>query len=109
MQFSLADRWIQSQLQVAIRDFRTALDTYRFDIAAGVLYEFIWNQFCDWYLELTKPVLTKGSEAEQRLPATPSSASSRPCCAWLTRSSRSSPRPSGNRSPRWLAYTPTPS
>ena len=60
MQFSLADRWIQSQLQVAIRDFRTALDTYRFDIAAGVLYEFIWNQFCDWYLELTKPVLTKG-------------------------------------------------
>ncbi|MBW3846169.1 valine--tRNA ligase [Aeromonas hydrophila] len=66
MQFSLADRWIQSQLQVAIRDFRTALDTYRFDIAAGVLYEFIWNQFCDWYLELTKPVLTKGSEAEQR-------------------------------------------
>ncbi|WP_421189615.1 valine--tRNA ligase [Aeromonas enteropelogenes] len=66
MLFSLADRWIQSQLQVAIRDFRTALDTYRFDIAAGVLYEFIWNQFCDWYLELTKPVLTKGSEAEQR-------------------------------------------
>lgn len=51
---------------MAIRDFRTALDTYRFDIAAGVLYEFIWNQFCDWYLELTKPVLTKGSEAEQR-------------------------------------------
>ncbi|MNG90801.1 Valine--tRNA ligase [compost metagenome] len=66
MQFSLADRWIQSQLQVAIRDFRTALDTYRFDMAAGVLYEFIWNQFCDWYLELTKPVLGKGSEAEQR-------------------------------------------
>jgi valyl-tRNA synthetase len=66
MQFSLADRWIQSQLQLAIRDFRTALDTYRFDIAAGVLYEFIWNQFCDWYLELTKPVLGKGSEAEQR-------------------------------------------
>ena len=66
MVFSLADRWIQSQLQVAIRDFRTALDTYRFDIAAGVLYEFIWNQFCDWYLELTKPVLGKGSEAEQR-------------------------------------------
>jgi valyl-tRNA synthetase len=66
MQFSLADRWIQSQLQVAIRDFRTALDTYRFDMAAGILYEFIWNQFCDWYLELTKPVLGKGSEAEQR-------------------------------------------
>ena len=66
MQFSLADRWIQSQLQVAIRDFRTALDTYRFDMAAGVLYEFIWNQFCDWYLELTKPVMNGGNEAQLR-------------------------------------------
>ncbi|XPE58090.1 class I tRNA ligase family protein [Shigella flexneri] len=55
-----------SPVQVTIRAYRAALDTYRFDIAAGVLYEFIWNQFCDWYLELTKPVLTKGSEAEQR-------------------------------------------
>ncbi|MGL5287655.1 MAG: valine--tRNA ligase [Aeromonas sp.] len=64
--YSLADRWIQSQLQLAIRDFRSALDGYRFDIAAGVLYEFIWNQFCDWYLELTKPVLWNGTAAEQR-------------------------------------------
>lgn len=66
LQFSLADRWIRSQLQIAIRDFRQAMDTYRFDQAAGVLYEFIWNQFCDWYLELTKPVLWHGSDAEQR-------------------------------------------
>jgi valyl-tRNA synthetase len=64
--FSLADRWIRSQLQIAIRDFRQAMDTYRFDQAAGVLYEFIWNQFCDWYLELTKPVLWHGTDAEQR-------------------------------------------
>ncbi|MGL5949773.1 MAG: valine--tRNA ligase [Aeromonas sp.] len=66
MQLSLADRWIKAQLQITTRDLRAALDSYRFDIAAGILYEFIWNQFCDWYLELTKPVLTKGSAAAQR-------------------------------------------
>jgi len=66
MQFSLADRWIRSQLQLTIRDLRQAMDSYRFDQAASVLYEFIWNEFCDWYLELTKPVLWRGSEAEQR-------------------------------------------
>ncbi len=42
------------------------MDTYRFDLAAGILYEFTWNQFCDWYLELTKPVMNSGSEAELR-------------------------------------------
>ena len=66
MQFSLADRWIQGQLQTTIKEFRHALDTFRFDIAANILYEFTWSQFCGWYLELTKPVLFKGSEAEQR-------------------------------------------
>jgi valyl-tRNA synthetase len=66
MQFSLADRWIQGQLQTTIQEFRHALDTFRFDIAANILYEFTWSQFCGWYLELTKPVLFKGSEAEQR-------------------------------------------
>src|SRR2546428_6889092 len=43
-----------------------ALDSFRFDIAAGILYEFTWNQFCDWYLELTKPVMNGGTEAELR-------------------------------------------
>lgn len=66
MQFSLADRWIQGQLQNMIKEFRQALDTYRFDIAANILYDFIWNEFCGWYLELTKPVLFKGSDDEQR-------------------------------------------
>jgi valyl-tRNA synthetase len=66
MQFSLADRWIQGQLQTTIKEFRHALDTFRFDIAANILYEFTWSQFCGWYLELTKPVLFKGDEAEQR-------------------------------------------
>ncbi|WP_165662084.1 valine--tRNA ligase [Oceanimonas sp. MB9] len=66
LQYSLADRWIRAQLQATIADVRSALDGYRFDRAASALYEFIWNQFCDWYLELTKPVLWHGSEAEQR-------------------------------------------
>jgi valyl-tRNA synthetase len=64
--YSLADRWIQSQLQLTVRDVRHAMDTYRFDQVAGVLYEFIWNQFCDWYLELTKPVLWHGTPAQQQ-------------------------------------------
>ncbi|MEH6452124.1 MAG: valine--tRNA ligase [Psychromonas sp.] len=66
MQLSLADRWIQGQLQTTIKEFTHALDTFRFDLAANILYEFTWSQFCGWYLELTKPVLFKGSEAEQR-------------------------------------------
>ncbi|MFC0323167.1 valine--tRNA ligase [Gallibacterium melopsittaci] len=66
MEFSLADRWILAEFNLAVKEFRQALDQYRFDIAANTLYEFIWNQFCDWYLELTKPVLSQGNEAQQR-------------------------------------------
>lgn len=66
MEFSLADHWIQAEFNQAVKAYREALDTYRFDIAAGILYEFTWNQFCDWYLELTKPVLNNGSAEEQR-------------------------------------------
>ena len=66
LEYSLADKWIESQFQLAAKDFNTHIDNFRLDMAAGVLYEFIWNQFCDWYLELTKPVLWKGTEAQQR-------------------------------------------
>ncbi|PAA97643.1 valine--tRNA ligase [Serratia fonticola] len=66
MQLSLADCWILAEFNRTVKAYREALDTYRFDIAAGILYEFTWNQFCDWYLELTKPVVINGSEAEQR-------------------------------------------
>jgi len=65
LKLSLADRWIRTKLQYAIRDFRAAVDSYRFDQAAGVIYEFLWNQFCDWYLELTKPVLWHGEQDEK--------------------------------------------
>ncbi|MBY3788948.1 valine--tRNA ligase [Photobacterium carnosum] len=66
LEYSAADKWIESQFQLAAKDFNTHIDNFRLDMAAGVLYEFIWNQFCDWYLELTKPVLWKGTEAQQR-------------------------------------------
>lgn len=66
MTFSLADKWIIGQYQNTVKAYREAMDTYRFDIAAHTLYEFTWNQFCDWYIELTKPVLFKGNEQQQR-------------------------------------------
>jgi valyl-tRNA synthetase len=66
MKLSLADRWILSEFNRSVKAYREALDNYRFDIAANILYDFTWNQFCDWYLELTKPVMTSGSEAELR-------------------------------------------
>lgn len=57
MVLSLADRWILSEFNQTVKAYREALDSYRFDLAANILYEFTWNQFCDWYLELTKPVM----------------------------------------------------
>jgi len=66
LKLSLADQWILARFNATVKEFRQALDSYRFDMAASIAYEFTWNQFCDWYLELTKPVLHNGSEHEQR-------------------------------------------
>ncbi len=66
IEYSLADKWIESQFELAAKEFNGHIDNFRLDMAANTIYEFIWNQFCDWYLELTKPVLWKGSEAQQR-------------------------------------------
>ena len=63
---SLADRWIRSRLGEAASRAREAFDGYRLDLAAQAIYDFTWHEFCDWYLELTKPVLQGDSEAEQR-------------------------------------------
>lgn len=66
IEYSLADKWIESQFELAAKAFNNHIDNFRLDMASNTLYEFIWNQFCDWYLELTKPVLWKGTEAQQR-------------------------------------------
>jgi valyl-tRNA synthetase len=55
-----ADRWIRSRLGVTIAAVDSALAGYRFDFAATALYEFTWNEFCAWYLEIVKPVLQSG-------------------------------------------------
>mgnify|MGYP000927031604 CR=1 FL=1 len=66
IEFSVADRWIQSEFNRTVETFRSALSQYRFDLCANAIYEFTWNQFCDWYLELTKPVFANGNAAQIR-------------------------------------------
>ena len=63
---SMADRWIVSRLQGAIEDTRAALAAYRFNDAASTLYRFIWNEVCDWYLELSKPALYGADEGAKQ-------------------------------------------
>ncbi len=55
---SVADRWIRSRLVTLAEQVRDGYEGYRFDYVAASLYDFTWNEFCDWYLELTKPVLS---------------------------------------------------
>ena len=54
---SLADRWILSRLQDTVGETSRSIELYRFDHAAQTVYDFVWNEYCDWYLELSKPVL----------------------------------------------------
>lgn len=54
---ALADRWIKSQLQETIKTVTHHFEHYRFDLLAQTLYEFTWNEYCDWYLEFSKPML----------------------------------------------------
>lgn len=63
--YSLADKWILTEFNQTVTAYRAAFDSYRFDMAASVLYDFTWNHFCDWYLELTKPILTREDKALQ--------------------------------------------
>jgi len=63
---SAVDRWIVSRLQRAEKDVVEALEAYRFDTAARAVYEFAWDEYCDWYVELAKGQLATGNEAQQR-------------------------------------------
>jgi valyl-tRNA synthetase len=56
-EYGVADRWIRGRLGTAVQSVRDNLAGYRFDLAAQAIYEFVWYEFCDWYLELAKPVL----------------------------------------------------
>ncbi len=56
-EYGVADRWIRGRLGAAVQSVRDNLASYRFDLAAQAIYEFVWYEFCDWYLELAKPVL----------------------------------------------------
>ena len=68
IELSTADRWILSRLQATIKAMHDGMAGYRLDLAAQAIYEFTWHEFCDWYLELSKPVLGSDdtSDAEKR-------------------------------------------
>jgi len=57
VELTLADRWIISRLQTAEQAVQESMAQYRFDLATQAIYDFFWNEYCDWYLELSKPVL----------------------------------------------------
>ncbi|AJC50545.1 valine--tRNA ligase [Coxiella endosymbiont of Amblyomma americanum] len=57
LMYNIFDRWIMSFLQQIIKEVRKALNRYRFDLLAKILYEFVWNEYCDWYIEFAKCIL----------------------------------------------------
>ncbi|MBH5781997.1 valine--tRNA ligase [Neisseria meningitidis] len=64
--YSFPDMWIVDRLNQTIEQVTQAYETYRFDLAAGTLYSFMWNDYCDWYLELAKVQLQTGCASRQR-------------------------------------------
>jgi len=66
IEFSQADYWITARFQQVVTVTTEAIDNYRFDLAAQAIYDFTWNEYCDWYLELAKISLQEGSLEQQR-------------------------------------------
>jgi valyl-tRNA synthetase len=66
MRFSMADRWITGELQRVEAAVAQGFADYRLDLAAAAAYDFVWNEYCDWYLEIAKAQIAGGGEAEQR-------------------------------------------
>ena len=62
----LPGRWLESRLHATIQDVRAALDAYRFNDAAGAIYQFLWSDFCDWYLEIAKISLYRPEDPAER-------------------------------------------
>jgi valyl-tRNA synthetase len=64
-ELSLADKWIVSRLQEVEAEVARHIESYRFDLASTALYEFTWNEYCDWYLELSKPILNSDDSSDE--------------------------------------------
>jgi len=62
----LPDRWIRSRYQATVEGVTQALESYRFDDAARMLYEFLWSEYCDWYVEMSKEPLSRGDPAQRQ-------------------------------------------
>ena len=63
--FGLTERWITSQLSKTLNATQEGIKTYRFDLASQALYEFVWNEYCDWYLEFSKSTLNDKAKSEE--------------------------------------------
>ncbi|MFD3158746.1 valine--tRNA ligase (plasmid) [Haloimpatiens sp. FM7330] len=64
-EYSLADKWILSRMNTLVKEVTENMEKYELGIALQKIYDFMWNEFCDWYIELVKPVLFEGNEKEK--------------------------------------------